>query len=117
MGFNAGAWYDFFDVPVPARADPLPNGARDWAISLGDAGAVMLYVGTSPSGVCGDNANGNGVDYDCDKDGSGTADGLDYDRNSSPLANPPWDAGPPDGAVNVADVGAVLAQAGLSCDP
>jgi hypothetical protein len=115
--YSDSHWYDFYDVPVPARADPLVNGAKDKAINLGDVGAVLFYAGAGPSGGCGNNPNGNGVDYDCDKDGSGTADGVDYDRNSSPPANPPWEAGPPDNAVTLADVGAALAQAGLGCAP
>jgi hypothetical protein len=113
--YSDSAWYDFYDVPVPARADPLPNGSRDRAINLGDVGAVLFYAGASPTGVCGDNPNGNGVDYDCNKDGSGAADGVDYDRTASAPPNPPWEAGPPNSAVTLADVGAVLAQAGLGC--
>jgi len=41
--------------------------------------------------------------------------GQDYDRSPSLEPKPPWDAGPPDGAVNMADVLAVLAQVGLAC--
>jgi hypothetical protein len=117
MGFDDTKWYDFFDVPVPARPDPTPNGTRDRAISLGDVGAVLFYVGALQSGVCGDNPTGTGVDYDCDKNWDCIPDGRDYDRTPSPLPNPPWDAGPPNvpGVVNLADVGAVLAQVGLDC--
>jgi predicted secreted protein len=109
------AGHDFYDVPVPANPDMTPNGARNQAVSLGDVGAVLFYAGTSPTGACGDNPNGMGVDYDCDKDGDGRADGLDYDRAPSAEANPPWGAGPPDGAISFIDVGAVLAQLGLQC--
>jgi hypothetical protein len=56
-----------------------------------------------------------GVDYDCDKDGDGTADGLDYDRTPSTPPDPPWEAGPPNSAISLADVGIVLAQSGLDC--
>lgn len=76
---------------------------------------MLFYVPSSPSGTCGDNGNANGVDYDCDKDANGTVDGLDYDRTASPAPNPPWDAGPPGGAVSMSQVGAVLAQVGLDC--
>ena len=41
--------------------------------------------------------------------------GRRYDRSSGVLLNPPWEAGPPDGAVGLDDVLSVLAQAGLSC--
>jgi len=47
----------------------------------------------------------------------GVPDGLAYDRTPSALPNPPWDAGPPNGAVAMDDVMAVLAQTGLSCIP
>jgi hypothetical protein len=42
-------------------------------------------------------------------------EGVKYDRSPSPGANPPWDAGPPNGAVNMQDVLAVVAQVGLNC--
>jgi len=113
--FDPLAWYDFYDVPVPARADPAANGVKDGAVSLGDLGAVLFYTGSSPSGACGDNPNGNGVDYDCDKDSDGRADGLDYDRTASAAPNPPWDAGPPDTGISFQDVGVVLRQAGFDC--
>ena len=113
--FDPLAWYDFYDVPVPARADPAANGVKDGAVSLGDLGAALFYVGAAPSGACGDNPNGNGVDYDCDKDSDGRADGLDYDRTASAAPNPPWDAGPPDGVITMTDLGVVQAQVGLDC--
>ena len=113
--YSDSTWYDSYDVPVPANPDPAPNGSRDKAVSLGDAAAVLFYLGASPSAVCGDNGNGNGVDYDCDKNGDGTADGRDFDRSPGLITNPPWDAGPPDGAISFTDVGTVLMQIGLDC--
>jgi hypothetical protein len=123
------AWYDYFDVPVPAVADPDPNGTRNQAVTMGDVLAVLLYVGGSRTcateTTCGDalppnspaccteTPNPNGVDYDIDKDGNTVADGRDYDRSPSTVPNPPWDAGPPNDAVNMQDVLAVLAQVGL----
>jgi hypothetical protein len=115
MGFDPNAWYDFYDVPVPARADPTTNGTRDRPVDIRDVLAVLLYAFTEPTGVCGDNPNANGVDYDCNKDGNGTADGVDYDRTPSLEPNPPWDAGPPDEVVDIRDMLAVLAQFGLDC--
>jgi hypothetical protein len=121
------AWYDFYDVPVPARPDPVPNGGRNKAVNLGDVLAVLFYAGTSATGWCGDNLNPNWVDYDCDKGidlngdtvedipPDGVPDGHDYDRSPGPLPNPPWDAGPASGAVNMQDVLAALAQVGLQC--
>jgi hypothetical protein len=121
--YNPLAWHDFYDVPVPARPDMAPNGPRNQGVSMGDVLAILLYVGTSEGGE----PNPNGVDYDSDKGvdtdadtvadapPDGEPDGLDYDRSPSLLPNPPWDAGPPSGAVNMADVLAALAQVGLSC--
>jgi hypothetical protein len=113
--YNPLAWYDFYDVPVPANRDPTANGVKNKAVSLGDVGAVLFYTGASRTGICGDNPNGVGVDYDCDKNGDTIADGLNYDRSPSAAPNPPWDAGPPNSAISLADVGAVLAQVGLDC--
>jgi hypothetical protein len=64
------------------------------------------------------------VDYDSLKDEDWTGDtvvdaedkvGLRYDRSPSAEPNPPWAAGPPNGAVSLSDVLAVLAQVGLAC--
>jgi len=103
-------YWDFYDVPVPANNDPTPNGARNRAVNLHDMVAVLKYVGTFDNGP----PNGR-VDYDSDKNGDTVEDGRDYDRSPSPSPNPPWDAGPPSGAVNMADVLVMLAQVGLSC--
>lgn len=35
MGFDPVAWYDFYDVPVPAVAAPDPNGPKNVAINMG----------------------------------------------------------------------------------
>jgi hypothetical protein len=123
MAFDPNAWYDFYDVPVPANADPVPNGPRNQAINLADALAVLFYV---PTGL-GLGPSANGADYDSDKgidtDGDtvvdippdGVPDGRDYDRSPGPNPSPPWDAGPPDGFINIVDVLALLAQVPLSC--
>jgi hypothetical protein len=113
--YNPKFYWDYFDVPVPANKDPVANGVRNGAMSLGDVGAVLFYVGASPTGICGDNLNGNGVDYDCDKNGNAVADGVDYDRTPSAAPNPPWEAGLPNSAISLADVGGTLAQVGLDC--
>jgi subtilisin family serine protease len=111
MGFDFLAAYDFFDVPVPANPDPTPNGTRNRAVNLGDALAVLLYVGAFDNGP----PNISGVDYDSDKDGDTVEDGRDYDRTPSVAPNPPWDAGPPNGFVNISDLLALLVQVGLNC--
>jgi hypothetical protein len=116
-------WYDFYDVPVPVRVDPAPSGPRNRGINLQDVVAVLAYVGTSDGGA----PNPKGVDYDSDKgiDTNGDTvaeippddvpDGRSYDRSPGPLPSPPFDAGPPDGAVNLQDVVVVLKQVGLDC--
>ncbi len=127
-GLDSGAWYDFYDVPVAAVADPDPNGKWNKVVDIGDVLAVLFYAFADPTpDVCGDNSNANGVDYDCDKGvdnngdtvadiaPDGVADGLDYDRSaglpdpdgSGPLVDP---AGEPNGNIDISDVLAVLAQ-------
>jgi Tol biopolymer transport system component len=112
------AWYDFYDVPVPANPDPDPNGDRNESVTMGDVLAVVFYVGAYEGGP----PNSNGVAYDsvkgsCDWDADTTPDeeGLCYDRSPGVEPNPPWEVGPPDGAVNIQDVLAVVAQVGLNC--
>jgi hypothetical protein len=118
--FDPLAWYDFYDVPVPANPDLTSNGPRSQAVTMADVLAVLVYVGAydGDGGV----PNTSGVAYDsikgsCDYDADTTPDkeGLCYDRSPSAEPNPPWNAGPPSGAVNMADVLAVLVQVGLSC--
>jgi Regulator of chromosome condensation (RCC1) repeat len=114
------AWYDFYDVPVGANADPAPNGLRDKSVTMSDVLAVLLYVGAYDGDF--GHLNSNRVAYDsvkgsCDWNADTTPDkeGLCYDRSPSLEPNPPWDAGPPDDAVTMSDVLAALAQVGLSC--
>ncbi|GAG16190.1 unnamed protein product, partial [marine sediment metagenome] len=44
LGFDPLAWYDFYDVPVPALADQDPNGPRNQAVAMGDVLGVLFYV-------------------------------------------------------------------------
>ena len=130
IGFNPANRWDLYDVPVPARADPTANGPKNKVMDIADALAVLFYAFTQPTGVCGDNPNGNGVDYDCLKDGDwngplvmlpdGVLDdwdkvGLRYDRSISLSPNPPWDAGAPNGAIDISDALTTLAQFGIDC--
>jgi len=111
MGFDSNAWYDFFDVPVPAYADPTPCGPRNKFIDMSDVIAVLFYAGAFDNDV----PNANGVDYDSDKNGDTVEDGRDYDRSPGVAPNPPWEVGPPNGAIDMGDVLAALAQVGLDC--
>jgi len=81
------------------------------AINMGDVIATLFYVAACDN--CPPNANG--VDYDSDKDGDTVEDGISYDRSPGVEPNPPWEVGPPDGAINLADVIAQLAQVLLDC--
>jgi hypothetical protein len=121
MGFHPIDPSDFFSVPAPAQPDTDPNGPKDEVVTMKDVLAVLWYVGTFEGD--GGSPNTNGVAYDTVKgscpvpfaDGATQREGLCYDRSPSPAPNPPWDAGPPNGAVNMSDVLAVLAQVGLDC--
>jgi len=119
--------YDFFDVPAPVAPDPAPSGVRNRVVDVADPLAVLFYAFTESTGLCGDNPNGNGVDYDCDKGmdtngdtvaeipPDGVPDGRDYDRTASQAPNPPLEAGPPNGIIDLSDALAALAQFGLDC--
>ena len=96
-------------------------------VDVADPLAVLFYAFTESTGLCGDNPNGNGVDYDCDKGmdtngdtvaeipPDGVPDGRDYDRTASQAPNPPLEAGPPNGIIDLSDALAALAQFGLDC--
>jgi hypothetical protein len=136
---TAAGWYDVYDVPVPAKCDVAlgcpagaqvgANGTRNKIVNMLDVGAVLFYVFASENPSypgCGDNPNANKVDYDCVKgadlngdtvDDTGLAhpikEGLKYDRTAGLDPDPVTlkdPAGPPNGVVNMIDVGVVLAQ-------
>ncbi len=121
--FDPTAWYDVYDVPVPAKADAAgANGFRNKIVDIGDVLAVLFYAFADNDGP----PNANGVDYDSIKgwDGDGDSvndavpihnieEGLKYDR--SPGLGPSGDtgidpAGAPNGAIDIGDVLATLAQ-------
>ncbi len=112
-GYDPLAWYDFYDVPVPAVADPGANGPRNKVVDISDVLGVLFYTFADDDGP----PNANGVDYDTVKGSCGVGgvpdqeEGLCYDRSGSPDPNPPWDAGEPNGVIDIGDVLAVLAQA------
>jgi len=108
MGRDPDNPWDFYDVPIPATPDPDPNGSKNHAIAMDDVLGVLFYVGTYEGD--GGSPNANGVAYDVDKDGDTQNDGIDYDRTPAP----PF-SGPPDQAVAMDDVLAVLIQTGASC--
>jgi hypothetical protein len=118
--YDPQAWYDFYDVPVPANPDPIANGPKSQTVTMADVFAVLLYVGTGNDLL----PNPSGVDYDSLKDGDWngdtTLDDLDevgrrYDRTPGTDPSPPYEVGPPNGAIAFNDVLAVLAQVGLDC--
>ncbi len=115
----ADGWYDVYDVPVPARADPQPNGARNRLVDIGDVLAVIFYAFADEGGP----PNANNVSYDSTKGLVSPHDeilkmGLMYDRSAGADPDPVTGidpAGPPDGAIDVGDVLAAVAQFGLDC--
>jgi hypothetical protein len=124
---TANGWYDVYDVPVPARADAEgSNGKKDKVVDMRDVLGVLMYVFTTPTGICGDNPNSNGVDYDCvkgvDLDGDtdddaayshGIPEGVKYDRTAGLDPDPETGvdpSGPPDDVIDIRDMLAVLAQ-------
>lgn len=124
FGFDPSDSWDVYDVPEPVKADADgANAFRNEIIDMSDVIAILFYIWTEPTGVCGDNENPHGVDYDCikgvDLDGDsvddvgtseGMEEGLKFDRSPGSEPNPPWDAGPPDGIIDMGDVVGILAQ-------
>jgi hypothetical protein len=106
MGFDPLDPWDVYDVPAPANADPTPNGPKNKVVDTGDVLGVLFYVFSRDGG----SPNSNGVDYDSDKDANGSKDGIAYDRRASSPPNPPWDAGSPNGIIDMSDVLAALPQ-------
>jgi hypothetical protein len=126
---TATGWYDVYDVPSPANADPTPNGTRNKQINIGDVLAVLFYAFTAHNDV----PNANGVDYDSTKgilpphdttlivdlDGDTVLDvplvvGVQYDRSPGLPPDPVTGidpVGPPDGVIDMFDVLMVASQA------
>ena len=100
-------------MPVPAYPDPTSNGPRNQKVDMGDVLAVLFYAFAKDNQA----PNANGVDYDSLKGSCtiggvpGQEEGLCYDRSPGAEPNPPWDAGPPNGAIDMGDVLATLTQA------
>lgn len=114
MGFNPLAWYDVFDVPKPAVADPTPNGIRNGVVDIGDVLAVLFYTFADDNGP----PNASGVDYDsvkgsCLVQGVISEEGLCYDRTAGDPPTPQGfdPSGPPNGVIDMADVITALTQA------
>jgi hypothetical protein len=105
VSFQDQAWYDFYDVPVPSLK--AGAGVYSKSVTMGDVLAVLNYVG--------EKINPPSAAYTADANSNGIMDGVEYDRTPSYAPNPPWDAGPPNGSVTMADVLATLAQVGLKC--
>ncbi len=97
--------WDFADVPAP----PLPMpGVRDQAVTIGDALAVLQWIGTMPGGP----PNATGRQYDADSNGNGVPDGEEYDRQPEGARL----SGPPNGSVSIGDALVVLGQVGAHCN-
>ncbi len=103
--------WDFFDVPVPPITLANAAGVRTHTVTLADAIAILLYVGTST----GTGPNANNVSYNSDLNSNGILDGREYDRTGSSDASKPWRSGPPSGAVTISDAIVALSQVGANC--
>ncbi len=106
--------WDFFDVPTPPLLPSMATGLRTKAVTLGDAIAVLSYVGTTSSNPT--LANGSGAVYGSDLNHNGIQDGAEYDRTPSSVSGQPWRSGPPSGAVTIADAIVDLQQVGANCN-
>jgi hypothetical protein len=95
--------WDFADVPTPALPAP---GSKNTVITLQDVSATLAWVGRSTS----NGTDAGGHNYQHDNNANGVPDGSEYDR----VANGSL-TGPPNGAITISDVGAVLGQVGTSC--
>jgi len=101
--------WDFADMWVPALpASGTPTGGRNAAITLADASAALVWVGTANNGP----PNANGRDYDADVNANGVEDGAEYDRSPGAVLGV---SGPPSGAVTLADISVIIAQVGDVC--
>lgn len=104
---------DLFDVPVPALTPSNTTGTRNRAATLGDASAILVYVGTTAANP--NTPNSNGVTYGSDLNNNGVQDGREYDRAPSGNPNPPSEAAAPNGVVSLSDASVATAQVGRSC--
>jgi len=127
-------FWDFFDVPVPASYIGDPASTKDKFIGVADAVALKEKMGTN---TINDGVNQDG-DAQTDED---PPDGVDNDHDGridedggthtlrpggvwqsynpafdrTLLGPDPWDTGPGDGAVSIADVIYMRNQFGHSC--
>ena len=108
---NASNQWDFFDVPTPALLPSNTTGARNKAITIADAIAVLAYIGTAASQP--NTPNGNGATYGSDLDHNGVQDGRQYDRS---IGIADWAPGQPSGAVTISDALLILNSVGDNCN-
>ena len=101
--------WDFADMWVPALPPSgTPTGGRNGAVALSDASAALIWVGAANNGQ----PNASLRDYDADTNVNGVEDGAEYDRTPGATMGI---SGPPNGAVSLADVSAILVQIGDVC--
>ncbi len=95
---NPNSFWDFFDVPTPPLLPSNTTGTRNHAISIGDAIAILTYIGTNNLNP--NTPNANGATYGSDWNSNGIQDGQEYDRTPGAQA---WAPGMPNGAVTIGD--------------
>jgi hypothetical protein len=97
-------FWDFFDVPTP------PTFTKDTAIAVADITAVVARFGSS---VMPPPAKPAALIAALLPPPPPPAYSPSYDRTF--LGPDPWDTGPPNGSVTVADIALVVAQFGDAC--
>ena len=100
------SFWDFFDVPIGEPA------VRNQSISIGDVGAVVARFGTfrEPPPT-----KEESFAEALMPPPPAPAYHAAFDRGGSIAGANPWNLRPPDGAITVGDIGAVVAQFGHSC--
>jgi hypothetical protein len=93
--------YDFASVPPSGLGPPLWVGIEDKAVNVFDVASVIKFVGAAAGG----GPSGKGFYYDNDLNNNGRPDGDEFEAQN----------GSANGAINVFDVQAVIAQVGDSC--
>ncbi len=100
------SFWDFYDVYTGSPA------ARDRAVSIGDVGAVVARFGATREPVpTKENALAEALTVPM----SAPAYHAAFDRGGPLPGQNLWNLLPPDGSINIVDIGSVVAQFGHSC--
>jgi hypothetical protein len=101
-------FWDFFDVWAPSGSAFV----KDWRVNIIDQGVVVNRSGSHDAGGTAPN-NRNSDPLIPPTSGSGYH--VSADRSSPLTGSNVWNLSPPDGQINIIDIGLVVAQGGHSC--